>query len=276
MILSHLNDHDRPPCAIKRFVADERAVRTRSPWLRLAEVRLANTPMIKVLIVADVRVYREGLTHALSRQSTLQVVGSLSSGFDILTLMARLCPDVVLIDMGISAVKSTLAQIRRRFPYAKTVGLSVNESEPEVMRCLEMGLSGYVLRESSLDDLLMTIKAAGRGEIICPPRITAALVERVTNLTEAQERPNGRLTYREREVSTLATRGFSNKQIAGHLHITVATVKNHIHNALRKFRVHTRRDLARVHESNETVVKLIGYILGLASWDLVPGFTIPL
>ena len=233
-------------------------------------------PMIKVLIIADVRVYREGLTHALSRQSTLQVVGSLSSGFDILTLMARLCPDVVLIDMGISAVKSTLAQIRRRFPYAKTVGLSVNESEPEVMRCLEMGLSGYVLRESSLDDLLMTIKAAGRGEIICPPRITAALVERVTSLAEAQERPNGRLTYREKEVSTLANRGFSNKQIAEQLHITVATAKNHIHNVLRKLHVHTRRDLARLHESNETVVKLIGYILGLACWDLVPGFTIPL
>jgi DNA-binding NarL/FixJ family response regulator len=231
--------------------------------------------MIRVLIIADVRVYREGLTRALSRQSTLQVVGSLSSGFDILTRMARLSPDVVLIDVGIPVVKATVAQIRRRFPSAKTVGLSVNESETEVMRCLEMGLSGYVLRESSLDDLLMTIKAAGRGEIICPPRITAALVERATTLAEKQQGLGGRLTYREREVSTLANRGFSNKQIAEHLNITLATVKNHMHNVLRKLHVHTRRDLAHVW-SNGTVARLISKILWLASCDLVPGFTIPL
>ena len=233
--------------------------------------------MIKVLLIADVRLYREGLTHALARRAPVQVLASISNHTDILTPTARLSPDVVLIDMGMSAARSTLAQIRRGFPFAKTIGLAVNESESEILRCLEMGLSGYVPREGCLDDLVLAIKAAGRGEIICPPRITAALVERVTNLAEAQDGPDRRLTHREKEVTILVHQGLSNKQIAQQLHITLATVKNHVHNVLRKLRVHKRLDAARrlLASAQSTVQTHLGTLLLLAPWDLVAGFTTP-
>jgi len=200
--------------------------------------------MIKVLIVTDVRLWQDGLAQVLGRRPNLRVIGAASTGIQAITESARLCPDIVLLDMAIPDAADTVQLLARVRPALGVVGLAVKESEDEVVRCLEAGIRGYVPRNGSIKDLIATIERVTRGEMICSPRVTAALARRVSTLGDAHGRQAAHLSYREQEVTTLIDQGLSNKQIAQRLQITLATVKNHIHNVLKKLRVHSRREAA--------------------------------
>jgi len=206
----------------------------------LSEV--AGRTVIKVLVVTDVRVWRDGLTQVLGRRPQLRVVGTAATGIEAITESVRLCPNVVLLDMAIPDAADTVQLLGRACPIAGVVGLAVKEAEEDVVRCLEAGIRGYVSRDGSIKDLIATIERVTRGEMLCPPRITAALARRVNILIGAHDTHVGNLSNREREVTALVDQGLSNKQIAQRLQITLATVKNHVHNVLKKLRVRTRRE----------------------------------
>jgi len=200
---------------------------------------------IRVAIVADVRLYREGLAQVLAREPGLRVVGN-GSWRELLAVLPDVRPEVVLVDMasqesldGVEAIVAAAVEV-------KVITLAVGESEDEVVACAEAGVAGFVRRDGSLDELIATIDSVSRGEMPCSPRIAAVLLERVAVLAAERraESARARLTSREIEILVLIDEGLSNKEIAVRLHIELATVKNHVHNILEKLGVRGRVEAA--------------------------------
>jgi two-component system, NarL family, nitrate/nitrite response regulator NarL len=201
--------------------------------------------MISVLLVSDIRLYREGVEAALVRHGGVDIVGGAAGLRDALVLAARTRPNVALVDTTMPDSIAFIRALRNAVPEVQAVALTVNEREGEVVACAEAGVSGYVTRESSLDDLVAAISSVVRGEMLCSPRIAATLVRHVATLAATPlAKPAATLTGRELEVVALLEEGLSNKEIAGRLLIEAATVKNHVHNILEKLQVHGRSEAA--------------------------------
>lgn len=202
--------------------------------------------MIRVAIVADTRLYREGLAQVLGRSSCLSVVATAARRDEALASLPAVQPDVILMDMASPDSCGAVRAILQRLPQARVIALGVFEDGDDVLGCAEAGVSGYVPREASIDDLVTVIESVARGEAICSPRVAASLLRRVAALAEGNggARLRAHLTSREREIVRLIDDGLSNKEIARGLGIEVATVKNHVHNILEKLQVHRRGEAA--------------------------------
>jgi DNA-binding NarL/FixJ family response regulator len=199
----------------------------------------------RILIVAEIRLYREGLQRSL--QSLGYDVAATAAGpSEAAAALAQDRVDAVLIDMAGAEGTEAARQISERWPATTIVALAVPEEEGHVLACAEAGVSSYVPREASLADLAAAIEAAARGEVVCPPQIAASLFRRVRVLS--RQRPPSHelpaLTTRQWEILDLIDEGLSNKEIAGRLYIEVPTVKNHIHNILDKLQVRRRSEAA--------------------------------
>jgi two-component system, NarL family, nitrate/nitrite response regulator NarL len=194
--------------------------------------------VIRTFILVGVRLYREGLERFLQAQTSVQVIGSSARPSEAIDRIHDLRPDVVLVDLGMVDGRSAARRIREAASEARVVALAVSETGAEVVAWAEAGMAGYVSRDGSLDDLLVTIKRASRGETLCPPTIMASVIERLAaHANGPRPHPPGdrpRLTRREREIIGLIDQGLSNKEIARVLSIALPTVKNHVHNILEK------------------------------------------
>jgi two-component system nitrate/nitrite response regulator NarL len=204
--------------------------------------------MIRALIAGRSRVHRDALALALSQARRVRVLGTASHREEILTRLAEGPPDIVLVDFAMPEAAGIVAEIRRRTPTVKVVAITLGDTEAEVIQLAEAGVAGYVLPDGSLDDLIIAVESAVRGELYCPPRVAFTLLRRVGAIAlgsaaakqDETGHPIHELTSREREILRLVDQGMSNKQIARQLGIEVATAKNHVHNILRKLHVHRR------------------------------------
>lgn len=203
--------------------------------------------MICILIVAGIRLYREGLVQLLSRQDGLSIVGALPDARDARANLKRLAPDVVLLDMATAESYQTARELRILAPETPVVAIGVADSDPEILVCAELGAAGYVTRDGSLAELVATVQRAARGELVCSPRTAGTLVRRLATLAaeRGSDSMRTRLTRRECEIAALIQQDLSNKEIATRLGIEVATVKNHVHNLLEKLNIHRRVEAAR-------------------------------
>jgi two-component system, NarL family, nitrate/nitrite response regulator NarL len=201
--------------------------------------------MVRILIVGDVRLYREGLVLHLSGVPEMCVVAVAADAADALAATSTHLPDVVLVDLAMPEALATIRAIGDAAGHVRVVALAVPETEHAVISCAEAGVAGYITRDASLDDLVAAVSSAARGELIVSPRMAASLLRRVSALAAGQEPPrDAALTQREREIARHIDEGLSNKQIAARLGIEVATVKNHVHNILEKLQLHHRRDVS--------------------------------
>jgi two-component system, NarL family, nitrate/nitrite response regulator NarL len=201
--------------------------------------------MIRVVIISDIRLYQEGLALILAQHEGIAVTGAAACEDAILGPQPP-GTDVVLVDTGSSNGSATVRSLVSAFPEAKVVALAVPDSEQGVLAYAEAGAAGFVTRDSSIDELVATIRGVACGELVCSPRNAAILLRRVSALA-AMEMPRyeGRLTVREREIAGLIDAGLSNKQIASRLHIELSTVKNHVHSILEKTGAEDRQAAAR-------------------------------
>ena len=201
---------------------------------------------IRVLVVASVRLYREGMASNLEGRDGLSVVGSSASRVEALRLMTATNPAVVVLDMATNQSLDLVRAIKEVDPQVKIIAFAVEEQDPEIIACAEAGVDGYVACEGSMDDLTSTINSVTRGELLCSPRVAATLLRRVGALANGVRKPPAThgLTSRECEVLGLIDGGLSNKEIAVRLQIEVATVKNHVHNLLEKLHVASRAEAA--------------------------------
>jgi two-component system nitrate/nitrite response regulator NarL len=204
--------------------------------------------MTRVLITSPIRLYREGLAHLIANQAGLNVVGAQRAlpltQAEVYTLRAH----VIVLDIATPGSIDGARRLRLLDAAPAIVTLGVTDTDEEVLACAEAGAVGYVTREGSVDELVVALYAAARGELICSPRIAGCLARRVAALSAGREihREPWRLSRRERQIALLLGEDLSNKEIAVRLTIEVSTVKNHVHNILNKLQVERRGDAARL------------------------------
>lgn len=208
---------------------------------------------MRVLIIAGVRLYGEGLAEILGRRTSVEVVEVAIDAAQGLQGELDLQPDVVLVDTSMPDAITVVHALLSRAPGTKVIALGISEEGPDVLALAEAGVGGYVSREATIENLATVMESVSRGEVPCPPRLAARLLTHLSVL--AARGPllpsEGRLTKRELEVVDLIDRGLSNKEIARQLCITVPTVKNHVHRILEKLQLDRRADAAAWVRANE-------------------------
>jgi two-component system, NarL family, nitrate/nitrite response regulator NarL len=198
-----------------------------------------------VLVIGDVRLYREGLALTLSSRGFLSVAGAATRG-DGLTKARELRPHVAIVDIAARGALDLIFELRQETIRPKILGLAVHEDTSDVIECAEAGADGYVTAEATIDDLERAIDHVGQEELLCSPRIAATLFRCLAHGASraVDGAADGTLTHRERQIWSFIGQGLSNKEIAGALNISVLTVKNHVHHLLHKLNVSTRSQAA--------------------------------
>jgi DNA-binding NarL/FixJ family response regulator len=198
----------------------------------------------RVLLVDDHDLFRTGLRNLLADQG-VDVVGEAQTGAEALGLVRDLAPDVVVMDLnmpGISGVEAT-RQINVLAPLTRVLVLTISDQDADVLDAILAGASGYLLKDSSIQDLLQGIRSAAVGEALISPHIAAKVLQRVratSTSPEIADTIRAELSDREVEVLKLIANGTDNAQIAAELHISPKTVKNHISNILMKLQIDNR------------------------------------
>ena len=199
---------------------------------------------IRILVVDDHAVVREGLRVFLDLQDGFEVVGEAGDGDEAVSAAERLRPDVVLMDLvmprrdGVSAMRA----LRDRVPGARVIVLTSFLDEDKLLPALRAGAAGYLLKNAQPEELERAVRAASAGEAVLDPVVAARLVDALA--ASGNEDPIDRLTPREREVLQLVGRGFPNKRIARELELAEKTVKTHVGHVLAKLGMTDRTQAA--------------------------------
>ncbi len=203
---------------------------------------------IRILLVDDHTILREGIRSLLEQQSDIQVVAETDNGRQAVELVRQLKPDVVLMDIAMPLLNGIHAteQIRRETRCTHILILSQHESEEYIRRALAAGAAGYLLKDIGSDELINAIRAVYNGESILSPAVTRLVIEDYLRWGDIrpQETSNG-LTPRESEVLQLIAEGNTNKQIAEILCISIKTVQAHRSNLMNKLDLHDKSELIK-------------------------------
>jgi DNA-binding NarL/FixJ family response regulator len=203
---------------------------------------------IAVAIVEDNRLVREGLAALLDQVPGVRVVVAGSS--DDLSLFDEVDPDVVLLDLGLLSEDSlsVAERTRRDHPRAKIVVMDLLPVHEDIMEFVHVGVSGFIMKDATLDDLVGTMRRVVEGAHVLPPEMTSTLFSQIAKDAIAAGRPDTmeavQMTPRERQVIDLISEGMGNKRIAAQLQISVHTVKSHVRNIMEKLTLHTRLQIA--------------------------------
>lgn len=202
---------------------------------------------VRVLLVSDAPLYRDGVARTLAAAQDLDVIGTAANAPQALELVCLLEPDIVLLDMSTPHAFNVARQIAQSTQQTRVVALAIREEDSEVIACAEVGIAGYVSRTGSVCDAIEVISAVARGEARCSPRIVGSLLRRIAALA-TERQGNGHasagLTAREAEILALLQQGLSNKVISRRLGIELATVKNHVHSIFGKLGLTRRAEAA--------------------------------
>jgi DNA-binding NarL/FixJ family response regulator len=198
---------------------------------------------LRVLLVDDHDLFRTGLRNLLEEQG-LQIVGEAANGKDAIRLVRELAPDIVVMDLnmpGVTGVEAT-REITSFAPLTRVLVLTISDQNEDVMDAIVAGACGYLVKDSSIQELIRGITAAAVGESLISPPIAAKVLQRVRAVTldQGAQTIRAELSERELEVLRLIANGKDNSQIAAALHISPKTVKNHISNILMKLQIENR------------------------------------
>jgi len=202
---------------------------------------------IRLTIVSPVRLFGEALAQALRCEPGIEVTAVLQHPDQLLDRVRAGRTNIVLIDVTGTFDPDEVRAVAVERPEVKLVALGLDEHAAEVVRCARAGFSGYVPRDIPLDELVARMGEVLRGAARCSAEIAAGLLQALfrPDLAIQADGPLPSLTRRESEILRLLGRSFSNKEIARDLGLSVATVKNHVHNLLAKLKLSRRSDAAR-------------------------------
>ena len=215
---------------------------------------------IRILIVDDHPIVRRGISMCLSNQARIQVVGEAADGREALGRVRELKPDVVLMDIDMPQMNGMAVTdlLRREMPEIKVIILSMCSNTEYVMRIIECGARGFVLKEAPPAELVQAIESVYAGQTHFSPDVARVALNHVVR-GGSESTPVSRLTNREREVLIHIADGMSNKEIAHHLSIGVRTVETHRERIMRKLDIHTVAGLTRFAIS-QGMVSLAPYL----------------
>jgi two-component system response regulator DegU len=215
---------------------------------------------IRVLLVDDHQLFREGLKRILNMEEDMEVIGECSDGIQVVEFCDGNKPDVVLMDINMPLENGvvTTEKLRELYPDIRVIILSIHDDESYVFETLRKGANGYLLKDMEAESLLNAIRSVHQGFAFIHPKVTGKLIEQMRRMTFMNEAgamnqkstneagvkfvggDNNPLTRREAEVLRLMAEGKSNKMIAEYLFISEKTVKNHVSSVLQKMEVDDR------------------------------------
>jgi two-component system nitrate/nitrite response regulator NarL len=206
---------------------------------------------IRILLIEDNRLLREGIAAMLNSESDLEVVARSEDGDAVRQLKGmKKPPDVILLDLGLEKEDSLslMTVLRAEVPEARIIAMDIFPEQHDIVEFVKAGGSGFILKNAPSNDYIKTIRAVAAGSKVLPPALTNSLFTQIIEsaLKTGTGIPSNsiQLTGREREVVALISEGLSNKDIAERLHIATFTVKSHIHNILEKLALSTRLQIA--------------------------------
>ena len=204
---------------------------------------------IRILLVDDHKMMRDGLRSILDLEDDLDVVGEAGNGYEAIEMAQQLHPDVIVMDVGMKELNGIEATrlIKAQHPLAKLVALSTYSDEPYVVGMLEAGASGYVLKDAAVDEMRRAIRAVAGGHHYLSPEIAGAVVDsRVRGQSQERVSVFSMLGARERQILQLLAEGNTSPEIARRLHIATTTVDSHRRNTMKKLGVHSVAELTKV------------------------------
>src|SRR3990170_2914289 len=213
---------------------------------------------IRILLAEDNRLLREGISALLKKQSDMNVVSTVGNGENILALIGKLKPSIVLLDLGLRSQNSleTVKLVRTNFQETKIIVMDLIPLQTDVFEFVQAGVSGFMLKDISVTEFLKTIRSVYQGARVLPPNLTSSLFSQIVEHAINGSKPSVivesvRMTKRERQVIELIADGSTNKEIAQKLHLSPYTVKSHVHNILEKLALHTRVQIAKYAHTTE-------------------------
>jgi DNA-binding NarL/FixJ family response regulator len=211
--------------------------------------------LVRVFLVDDHTLFREGLASIIDLQPDMEVVGEASDGLEAIVKGIELKPDLILMDIqmpGCDGLEAT-GQIKSGSPNTTIVILTVRDEEEKLFRAIQNGAQGYLLKSIHADEMLAGMRAALRGEATLPPFLAGRLLDEFRRISlqqrDEQDNPTFHLTSREQTVLSLAAVGKTDKEISQDLLLSLHTVKSHMRNILAKLQVNNRREAARLARS---------------------------
>lgn len=220
--------------------------------------------MIKVMIVDDQGLIRDGLKMILSLSDDIEVIGEAVNGQEAINILSSMEPDIILMDIRMpimSGVEATII-IKEKFPEVKILILTTFNEDEYIFEGLKNGADGYILKDVKSDEIIKAIKEVYKGNVLLQPEIATKLVKafnsinnhKTINDNKEPEKSLGDLTPREMEISKLVAEGKNNKEIGKELFITKGTVKNHLTRILSKLELRDRTQLA-IYIKNNLLLK---------------------
>jgi len=211
---------------------------------------------ITVALIEDNRLVREALTTLLNRNSDIRVIGGDPARYT--SLLRGPDPDVVLLDLGVENGDSlrVAREVLKEFPQARVIVMDLLPAHEELSEFVVAGVSGFIMKDASLDDVVGTIRAVAAGLKVLPDEMTGTLFSEIARESVSnggtQDHESVRITPRETEIIDLIAEGSSNKAIARELDISIHTVKSHLRNIMEKLTLHSRLQVAIYAHERET------------------------
>ncbi len=205
---------------------------------------------IRLLLIEDNRLLRDGIMSILKPHKDIIVLAASGDGVNTLLKIQQLKPNVVLLDLGLRSQNSlhVVEIVKKDFPKAKIIVMDLAPVQSDVLQYVKAGANGFILKDASLNDFLVTIRAVAEGSTVLPPLLVNSLfsqiVEHAIKEGDITLKEAVQMTKREREVISLLSEGMSNREIGQNIKISTYTVKSHIHNIMEKLALHTRLELA--------------------------------
>ncbi len=202
---------------------------------------------VRLLIADDHKIFRQGIIKLLNEEPDLQVVGEAADGREVVKKAPELKPDVILMDIAMANLNGLEAtkQIKKVLPESKIIMLTMHKNEEYVLQSFQAGASGYILKEGAVEELVSAIRSIHADKSFLSPTVSKTLVDAYLRKMETgkTETPFDLLTDREREVLQLIAEGFTNREVAKQLYISVKTVEAHRAHIMQKLNIH---DIAKL------------------------------
>ena len=222
---------------------------------QIAQIKVS-MPKIRILLIEDNRILRDGITAMIKEEEDVTVVAVSDGREDTLSKAQAAKPHVMLINLGLDSQNSLdiVESVKKDFSSIKIIGMGLNPAQSDILEFVQAGADGFILKNATVEDVIKTIRAVAGGETVLPPLLTGSLFFQVAEHALLKGKRNlkstVRMTQREKEVIALIVEGMSNKQIADNLNIATFTVKSHVHNILEKLALQSRLQIA-MHARDE-------------------------
>lgn len=214
---------------------------------------------IRLLLIEDNRLLRNGILTILQPHRDIVVIAASGDGKKTLEKVRLLKPNVVLLDLGLRSQNSLLVveNVKKDFPQAKIIVMDLAPVQADILQYVKAGANGFILKDASLNDLLITIRSVAEGSTVLPALLVDSLFSQIVDHAIKEDKTSLKvsvqMTKREREVIGLLSDGLSNKEIGQKIRVSTYTVKSHIHNIMEKLALHTRLEIANYSYSDQTL-----------------------